>query len=102
MAKEELNFTVSYDPVADIIVLRLAGFKGNTFTREHPKEEMVNIILDEETERPVGMMITEYTVFLCKYAPQPEKAQIRSKVRGMVPEMPFLQENYRKFTPAHA
>lgn len=91
------KITSEYDEVADIMYVRREGFEGNTVAREHRDEEMVNVLYAEETGEIVGLIITEYTTFVCKYAPQP----VRKKITEIVPN-DFVRDCYAQFAGATA
>jgi hypothetical protein len=57
-----------YDELGDVMYVRLKGFEGKTVVREHPNEEMVNLVVSVDNEEIVGMIITDFRVFACKYA----------------------------------
>ncbi len=89
------KITIEYDEVADIMYVRRVGFRGNAIAREHRDEEMVNVLYAENTDEIVGLIITEYSAFVCKYAPRP----VRKKITEVVPRK-FVRDCYAQFASA--
>jgi len=72
-----------YDDLADVMYVQLMDFEGKTVVREHPDEEMVNLVVSVENDEIVGMIITDFRVFACKYATRTVWNKLTDALQGV-------------------
>lgn len=97
MAKE-IEIKVKYDKDDDVMYLLDKDYSGDTITKHHPDEELIDLLLAVDTGEVVGLLITHWRIFETKRLTHKFADKIANLFWSLLPAFDHrLRECYSEF-----